>query len=40
MKLIRIYKISKALLAIFKTLVPVLEETFGKDLDKDGKVGH
>ena len=39
MNLIRIYKIAKVLLAIGKTLVPVLEEVFQKDLDKDGHIG-
>lgn len=39
MNILRLYKIAKALLVVGKTLVPVLEELFGKDLDKDGVIG-
>ena len=39
MNIIRIYKIAKALLAIAKTVVPVLEELFEKDLNHDGIIG-
>lgn len=39
MKVVKIYKVFKALLAIAKIAVPVLEELFGKDLNKDGVIG-
>ena len=38
MNVLRVYKIAKLLLAVTKTLVPVIKEIFGKDLDKDGTI--
>lgn len=40
MNILRIYKIAKAILAIGKVLVPVIEELWGKDLNNDGIVGQ
>jgi hypothetical protein len=36
---VKIYKIFKAVLAIGRIAVPVLEEIFQKDLDKNGVIG-
>lgn len=39
MAILKFYKIAKVILTIGKTLVPVIEEIWGKDLNGDGKVG-
>jgi hypothetical protein len=39
MNVVKIYKVFRAVLAIAKTVIPVLEELFQKDLNKDGLIG-
>jgi hypothetical protein len=39
MNVVKIYKIFRAILAISKTVIPVLEELFQKDLNADGIIG-
>jgi hypothetical protein len=40
MNIVKIYKIFRALLAISKTVIPVMEELFQKDLNNDGIIGE
>ena len=39
MKIVKLYKILKAILAISKTAIPVIEELLQKDLNADGVIG-
>lgn len=39
MNILTIYKIFRAILTIGKVAVPVIEEIFHKDLDKNGVIG-
>lgn len=39
MSILTIYKIFRAVLTIGKVAVPVIEEIFQKDLDKNGIIG-
>lgn len=39
MNIVKIYKIIRAILAISKVALPVLEDLFKKDLNRDGVIG-
>jgi hypothetical protein len=39
MNVVKIYKIIRAVLAVSKIAMPVLEDLFQKDLNKDGVIG-
>ena len=39
MNIVKIYKVLRGLLAVSKIAMPVLEELFQKDLNKDGIIG-
>jgi hypothetical protein len=40
MNVVKIYKIIRAVLAVSKIAMPVLEDLFQKDLNKDGVIGQ
>jgi hypothetical protein len=39
MNVVRIYKMLRAVYAVAKIAIPVLEDLFQKDLNKDGVIG-